>query len=244
MGLGMGQIKQTLGNGTPQLPTVPGFDPSQMSAQEGVLNKSGGILQDVSSALGGAQKFLTGDVMNLDSNPALRQALDATLRPITEQFQNTVMPTLRTGQIQAGALGSPKANARQGLAAGQYMRELGDTGAKFMNTAYGQNLDALTKGVALAPQSLQAILFPESAQEAVGAQRRQLGIDQQQQQGFNQAMMPFNLGTSLISAAAGAPGAGSTSTVQGAQPKTSGWQQALGLGLTAAGAMSGLPFFA
>lgn len=242
-GIGLNQVKQGLSGGTPQLPGVPGFDPLQNQAQEGVIGKSTGGLQTMSNNLQSAQNFLTGDVMNLDSNPALRQALDASLRPLTENFRDVVLPGLRTSAISAGpgALGSPKNNVRQGIAADQYMREVGDTSAKFLNNAYGQNLDALAKGVTLAPQSMQAALFPEAALESVGAQRRQLLTDQGAQ-GFNQSMLPINIGSQLLSLTGAMPGAGSTSSVQGAQPKGN-WTQLLGAGLSAAGAMAGLPIF-
>jgi|GEM_PF-5125471 hypothetical protein len=240
---GMGQIDQSLSGGTPQLPGVQGFDPLQNQAQQGVVNKSTNDLQTMSANLGKAQNFLTGDVMNLDSNPAMKQALDASLRPLSENFRDVVMPGLRTNAISAGpgALGSPKDNVRQGIAAGQYMREVGDTSAKFLNTAYGQNLDALAKGITLAPQSMQASLFPEAALETVGAQRRELA-NQQGAQGFNQQMLPFNLGMQMLGGAGAMPGAGSTSTVSGAQPK-SDWTQLLGAGLSAASAMAGAPIF-
>jgi hypothetical protein len=233
---GMGQIDQTFANGTPQLPSVQGFDPLQTSAQEGVIGKNAAS-QEMAGNLAGAQNFLTGDVMDLSKNPALQRAMEAAMRPITENFQNVVMPGMRTEAVSAGALGSPKGNQRAQTASDQYLRQIGDTSAGFLNTAYGQNLDALVKGVALAPQSQQAFLFPEMAMEGVGAQRRQLA-QQQGAQGFNQTMLPFQLGTQLISAAAGAPGAGSTSTVTGAQPQQS-WTQMLGAGLSAASLLAG-----
>lgn len=237
MGLGMGQVKETLGQGTPQLPDVQGFDPLQTQGQQGVIDKQGS-LQQMSGNLASASNFLTGDVMDINKNPALQRAVEAAMRPITENFQNVVMPGLRTEAVNAGALGSPKGNMRGQVAADQYLRQIGDTSASMLNTAYGQNLDAMIKGTALAPQSMQATLFPEAALEGVGAQRRELA-QQQGSQAFNQQMLPFNLGLQLISSAGAAPGAGSTSTVQGAQPKST-WTSMLGAGLSAASLLAGL----
>lgn len=228
---GMEQIDKSLADGGPKLPDVLGFDPYQTQAQQGVVDKQG-ALQGMSSNLTNAQNFLTGDVMDINKNPALQRAVEAAMRPITENFQNVVMPGLRTEAVNAGALGSPKANQRGQVASDQYLRQVGDTSAGMLNTAYGQNLDAMIKGTSLAPQSMQASLFPEAALESVGAQRRDLAT-QQGSQGFNQQMLPFTLGNQLIASAAGAPGAGSTSTVQGASPKSS-WTQMLGTGLSAA----------
>lgn len=239
MKLGTGQVNQTLAGGTPQLPGVPGFDPLQTQGQQGVVDKSTGSLQTMAGNLSSAQNFLTGDVMDINKNAAHRQALDATLRPISENFRDVVMPGLRTEAINAGALGSPKGNTRGQIAGSNLNRDLGEASAKFNDMAYGRNLDAMTKGVALAPQSMQASLFPEAALESVGSQRRELTA-QQGSQGFNQQMLPFNMGLQLISAAGAAPGAGSTSTVNPAQPK-SDWTQLLGTGISA---LAGLPFFA
>ena len=236
MGSGMEQVDKTLAGGGPTLPDVLGFDPYQTQAQQGVVGKQD-QLQGMAGNLTNAQNFLTGDVMDINKNPALRGAVDAAMRPITENFQNVVMPGLRTEAVNAGALGSPKGNMRGQVAADQYLRQIGDTSSTMLNNAYGQNLEAMIKGTALAPQSMQASLFPEMALEGVGAQRRELS-QQQASQGFNQQMLPFQLGTQLISSAAGAPGAGSTSTVTGAQPKSS-WTQALGAGLSAASLLAG-----
>lgn len=236
MGTGMEQIDKTLAGGGPTLPGTVAFDPSQTAAQEGVLAKQG-QLQGMSDNLTSAQNFLTGDVMDINKNPALQRAMEAAMRPITENFQNVVMPGLRTEAISAGALGSPKGNMRGQVAADQYLRQVGDTSGTMLNNAYGQNLDAMVKGTALAPQSMQASLFPEVAMEGVGAQRRGL----QQEMGtrdFNQQMLPFTLGQQLISSAAGAPGAGSSSTVTGAQPQQS-WTQMLGAGVSLASMLAG-----
>ena len=241
MSKGMSQVDKTFAGGGPTLPDVQGFDPAQTAAQNSVLAKSGSSLADMSGNLVNAQNFLTGDVMDINKNPALRGAIDAALRPITENFQNVVMPGLRTDAVQAGpgALNSVKGKSMAQQAGVNYMRQLGDTSTTFANDAYKTNLDAMTRAVALAPQSMQASLFPEVAAEGVGAQRRGLA-QEQAAQGFNQQMLPFQLGTQLISSAAGAPGAGSTSTVQGAKPQ-SNWTQMLGAGLSAASLLAGFP---
>ena len=238
MASGMTQVDKTLAGGGPTLPDVTGFDPNQTAAQEGVLGKMGG-LQEMSGNLASAQNFLTSDVMDVNKNTALKGAVDAAMRPITENFQNVVMPGVRGNAIGAGALGSPKANATGQVASDQYLRQIGDTSSTMYNKAYSDNLEAMIRGTALAPQSMQASLFPEIAQEGIGAQRREL-TEAQNSRGFNQQMLPFQLGTQLISSAAGAPGAGSTSTVQGAAPKTN-WTQLLGAGMSAASLLAGMP---
>lgn len=244
MGMATEQIDKTFANGTPQLPDVQGFDPAQIAAQDSVLAKAGGSLQTGADNVMGTHNFLlSGDVMDVERNPHLRGAIDAAVRPLTENFQNVIMPGLRTEAVSAGpgALNSPKSAARYQTAASNLSRSIGETATTFANDAYKTGLEARTRGLALAPQSMQASLFPEIAAEGVGAQRRELAAAEAAQ-GFNQTMLPFQLGSQLIANAAGAPGAGSTSTVTGAQPK-SNWTQMLGAGLSAASLLAGMPMF-
>lgn len=213
--LGMGGAKEAMAS-QPPLPGTPGFTPEQTAAQEGLLAKAspGGAISGAAENLAGAQKFLTGDVMNMDSNPYLRQAIDAAMRPITENFQQSVIPSIRSGAIQAGpsALGGSRTQLAYGKASGDYMRQMGDTAASMANTAYGQNLDALVKGTALSPVSMQAMGFPETTMEAVGAQKRQLGIEQGLDP-MRQNELDWSRALQLLGAAGSTPGGGTTGTV-------------------------------
>jgi hypothetical protein len=225
----MGLIKP-VANNLPNMPGVPGFDPAQQQAQAGMLDKAGagGPLETLSANAAKSTNFLTsGDVMNVDSNPHLRDAVDAAVRPLTEQFQQSVMPSVRGGAIQAGALGSSKAGQARDNAANSYMRNVGDMSSTMLNQAYGQNLEAMLKGIALTPQTQSASLFPQIVQDTVGGQRRTLE-QQQAQQGFDESMFPFNMGLQLLGASAATPGGGTTSSVTGAQPQSSPLQQGLG----------------
>ena len=233
--IGLKNIKSALGpDGTAQtdVPEVQGFDPAQQAAQAGVLEKSasGGTLDQIVQGLTGAQNFLSGDVLDVNNNPALQRAIEAALRPITENFQSVVLPGLRSDAIQAGGLGDPKYSSHAQLASDRYLRQVGDTAAGITTDAYGRGLEALVGGLSLAPQSLRAALFPEAAAESVGAQRRDLAQSQADRQ-FQSDLFPVTLGNQLIATAAGAPGGGSVSSVSGAQPG-SNWTQILGAGLT------------
>lgn len=238
MGSIQGAVSPT-GQTNIKIADTPGFDPAQTAAQDSVLAKTaaGGSVQNAADDMARVQHFLSGDVMDVNTNPYLKGAIDAAVRPLTENFQSTVIPGLRTEAISAGALGDPKNKQAGQQAANSYMRQVGDTSAGFANTAYGQGLDAMVKGQALAPATQQALLFPEAAAESVGAQRRGL-IEQQNATKLSQDSLPITLGMQLLNASAGAPGGGSTSTVTPATPG-GGWTQALGTGLSAISALAG-----
>jgi hypothetical protein len=217
----------------PSVPGTLGFTPAQTAAQESTLAKTGegGVVSNLASNLGGAQSFLTGDVMKMESNPYLQDAINAALRPITENFQQSVIPSIRSGAVQAGptALGGSRTQLALSGASGDYMRQLGDTAASMANTAYGQNLDALVKGTALAPQTMQAMLFPESAQEAVGAQQRQLATEQAYDP-MRQNELDWSRALQLLGAAGSTPGGGTTGTVTPASGSGTAGTIAQGIG--------------
>lgn len=222
----MGMIKPVAGN-LPTMPEVPGFDPASVAAQNSILGKGGELQASGMGALNQNTKVASGELLDVNSNPHLQGAVDAAIRPLTESFQNVVMPGVRGGAIQAGALGSSKARQAGDYASSTYMRSVGDTSSKMLNEAYGQNLDAMMKGIALTPQTQSAALFPEVAMDSVGQQRRQLEM-QQAQAGFDEEMFPWTLGLQLLGASAATPGGGTTGTVTGAQPQQNPLMQGLG----------------
>jgi len=234
LNLGMTSAKGAM-ESQPPVPGTLGFTPAQAAAQESTLAKTGegGAVSNLANKLGGAQSFLTGDVMKMESNPYLQSAIDAALRPITENFQQSVIPSIRSGAVQAGptALGGSRTQLALGKASGDYMRQVGDTASSMANTAYGQNLEALVKGTALAPQTMQSMLFPEAAMEAVGAQQRQLATEQAYDP-MRQNELDWSRALQLLGASGSTPGGGTTSTVN---PATgSGTSGALAQGIGAA----------
>ena len=222
----------------PDLPAVQGFDKSQVAAQEGVLAKAGqgGMVADAANQGAATQRFLSKDVLDVNNNPAFKGALDAALRPITENFQNVVLPGLRTQAVAAGptALGGSRQKLAEANASAAYMRQLGDTAASMGNEAYKTGVDASVKAQALLPTTMQAMLFPEVAQDTVGAERRTLA-QQEAAQPLMQNELDWSRALQLLSASSAVPGGGTTSTVT---PATGG--SAAGMGLGALMAVAGL----
>lgn len=223
---------------TPQVPKTLGFDPLQTSAQNQMLQQTGagGNITATADTLGNAQQFLLGDVLDINKNPALQRTIDASVRPLTENFQSVVMPGLRTEAVQAGALGGSRNKLAGQTAANMYQRQVGDTAAGVATDAYKSGLQAMVQGTALAPQSMQAMLFPAAAQEAVGTQRRELAT-QQGNDALNQSNFDWNRALQTLNAAGGIPGGGSTGTVTPASQGPMSW---LSQGLGAVSLLAGL----
>ena len=209
----------------PDLPQIQGFDPAQIAAQNSILGSAGegGALSGFTNKLSSASNFLLNDAINVESNPALSGYIDAAIRPLEEQFTRVIAPGVRHEGIGTGAFssyGGSRQVLAEDLANQGYLRQVGDTTSSILNNAYTQGLDALTKGVALAPQTQQSLLFPALAQEAIGSERRSLAQTTAQRD-FENELLPFNLGLQLIGAAGAAPGGGTTGTVTGASPGSS-----------------------
>jgi hypothetical protein len=205
----------------PHMPQVPGFDPLQSQGQQAIIDTAtSGGLKDTTDKLTGAQNFLLGDVLDVNKNPALRGAVDAAVRPLSEAFNEQVIPGINRAAVGTGPFSSfatTKTMQNKALAGDRYMQQVGDTSSKMVSDAYLAGLDAMTKGVALAPGTQRAQLFPGTAISAVGDVRRGLA-QEQAQQGFEDEMFPFTMGLQLLGAAGATPGGGSTGTVSGAQP--------------------------
>jgi hypothetical protein len=219
LNMGIKGVEGAQANAVP-LPSVPGFNENQTAAQNNVLAAAGtgGAVSGAANDLAGAQHFLSGDVLDINKNPALQRTIDAAVRPIEESFTRVVLPGLRTDAVNAGALGNTRNKMATVNAAENTQRQIGDTSAGIATDAYKAGLDALVKGTAIAPGSMQALLFPAAAQEAVGSQQRDLQVAQGSQD-FNQNTLDFTRALQLLNAAGGTPGGGTTASVN---PATGG----------------------
>lgn len=154
--------------------TVAGFSPLEQEAQQGAADFARGGLQDLAGQAAGAQQFLLGDVLSPFSNPAIQQAAQGAIRPVFQQLQENVLPGIRSGFVASGQLGSPRQGIAEGLAIDRATQSALDTTSDIFSQAYGQGLDAFTKGLALTPQTAQLGLQPSAVLGGVGAQQRAL----------------------------------------------------------------------
>lgn len=80
---------------------------------------------------------------NPQNNPYFQQAVQSAIRPVTENFQEQVMPGIRQGAQAAGQQGSSRQGIAEGIAARGYMNTVGDISANMGNQAYAQGLQAV-----------------------------------------------------------------------------------------------------
>ncbi len=227
----------------PQLPPysrVAGFDPLQTAGQQQVLDATGGQ-QSVVSGAAGANNFLTNpDIVNPNSNPALAGAIDAAVRPISEQLTTSTLPAIRGEAIANGQYGGSRQGIAEGLASRSASQAIADTSSKMANEGYLAGLDALTKGVTLAPTTAASLTTPGLTTSGVGDVRQGMAQQKLSEQAgdfnYNQ-VLPYLLGSDLVSLVSGIPGGTTVATGNG--PSNNLVSSALG-GLTLGGTIGPL----
>lgn len=234
MQLAMPGIKQFAAN-VPQRyqgNTVAGFTDAQTQGQNMVLGSAGAQQGIADNAADTSNFYTSGDIWNPSSNPNLQGAIDASVRPITENYQQVVEPGLRDEFTGAGQeFGGSRRNIAEGNAANSYMRNVGDTASKVAESEYNTNVDAQLKALGLTPQTASLQTAPGVTTSGVG----------DVQQAMNQAniganvsnfnydqLAPFLQSQELMSLLQGLPGGGTTSTSTGNNPGTNPGMSALG----------------
>lgn len=208
---GIEGVIDQINQGNLTFPDIQGFNATELAGQNAAIGAIPGIADQVSN-IGQGSNFLTsGDVLFPGSNPALASTIDAAVRPIIENATENLLPNIRRGAIGTGNFGGSRSDVLQQNAVRDVERNIGDVSAKIASEGYGQGLDAFTRGLAIAPQSLTASLFPSQILSSVGAQQR--GQAQAEaQRGFEQEIAPLIFGQQALGAAGSIPGGSTTST--------------------------------
>lgn len=223
--------------------TVAGFTPAQRQGQNMALTAARDMTPTLQTANRGASFLASPDILSPDSNPYLAATAEAAARPVMRVLNEQMLPSIRDEAIVAGNIG----NDRQGIAEGLAMRgatdAIADRTFAMYSDAYGQGLDALGRGVALAPGAAQSLLLPSQVTSAVGAEQQgqdQANINANIDKWNFQQGLPWQQLSNYMSMVQGNYG-GATSTSQTSQqnPLTGAIQGGLG-GAVLGSAMSGL----
>ena len=133
----------------------------------------------------GALDFGLNAVQDPYSNQALQSHIAAAQRPITQAYEEQVLPGIRDQAEMYGGAGS-RTGLAEGVASRGYMDAMGDVSSGMMSNAYGQGLDQQARMTALAPQAMQSGMMPWQIQGDVGAQYQGM-----EQQGINEEMARY-----------------------------------------------------
>lgn len=120
---------------------------------------SGGVQAGTSGQMDAMTRLMNaGDP---SSNQYVANAINSAIRPVTQNFQEQVMPAIRQGAQAAGQMGSSRQGIAEGIAARGYQDTVGDISSNMMNQAYNQGLQAMNSagqlGQGLTAQGLGAL---------------------------------------------------------------------------------------
>lgn len=215
----------------------PGSTVAPMSGNEQLANSMlkeqalGPLQTSANTALGGLDFLTSGKALDPNTNPGLRGTIDAAVRPLTEQFAQSIMPQIRGDMVLSGGYGSNRQGIETANAAGQLERQIGDTSANIAFQGYNAGLDAQGRALLAQPGVMSAAQMPGSTISSIGAQERgfdQSMINDEMQRYYNEQFFPLMIAQQIAGTAFGYPGGSTQAMVQGAGSGGSTASNALG----------------
>ena len=220
--------------------TVAGFDPTQVSAQERALGTLTAQDKLAKGAADATNYWTQGNIWSPEVNTMLGKAQTAAVRPITEDFLTSVLPSIRSGDIMGGTYGNPRYQNTVGQATERTARAVGDTSAKLVNDLYRTNVEAQQRAVGQVPQVQEAQLAPAKTESAVGDARQALSqarLNANQNYDYLRQFAPLMSAQEIAALLPSMPG-GTTMTTANNPEEPSQWKKALAGGLSGAAAGS------
>lgn len=148
-------------------------DPSLLFSRRLLDQLSRGGLQDLASNVTGTFDFLNDPSM-LDpaSNPFLQRTAEAAIRPIEESLLERILPSIRSGSIDAGQFGGSRGALAEAGSIRDFTRTAGDISSNIFSRARTEGLNTLLSALRLSPTVAQAQLLPATVAESVGVSRQ------------------------------------------------------------------------
>ena len=179
----------------------------------------------------------------LGGSPYREALIQAATRPLVQQYEQTVMPTIASGFSRAGRYGSGAMEQAQARATEAFGRSLGDVAATVAGQDYARERQlqqqaqlAQSALAQAAPSFFQASFLPSQALAQVGAAREQISAQPLQEAiqryQFSQ-QLPYQQLQGFLSSVYGTPMGSSQYTPP--QTQTNRTLQNLGLAIGAAG---------
>lgn len=174
---------------------------TRVAAQSPLLTQGQQYVQNYANTTGVQQVNATNDALysalqapDLNSG-TFQNAAEAAIRPAIKLYGENVLPQIRGDAQAAGQFGGSRQGIAEGIATDRLQQNILDTTSKMALDYYNQGLTAQGRAIALAPQTMQAGMFPGAALSQVGGQQmqyEQMLLDAAQQQFAEQEMQPWN----------------------------------------------------
>lgn len=155
--------------GTPQEMVAP-LTPEQQAARQTVGQGVQGAAGTVGQAQQGISPFLSGQFMNVENNPYLQAAIGAATRPITQNYQENVLPSISSAfNVGTDAYNQSREGIAQGIASRGYLDAISGVSANMANRGYETGLGATQASFGQVPGLTTAATAPGQAQWNIGA---------------------------------------------------------------------------
>lgn len=149
--------------------TVARSTEDQVAGRRNIRDYAYGDATRTAKSATDALNFQLNDAVNVDSNPHLRRAVDAAIRPVERQLTEQLLPNIRAGSVIDSSYGSSRQGIAEGLAMSRANEVAGDMTSRMMSAAYGQGLDAQGRALSLTPSILEAGTAPGMLLDRVGS---------------------------------------------------------------------------
>ncbi len=159
---------------------------SQSAATTGGQQYNLGYAQNIAPGVATEQRNAWSSALNapdISNNPYIAPVVEASLRPITQNYEENIRPNLQSAAIKSGAYGGARADIVNAQAARDYNNTIADTTSRIYQNAYNKGLDVQQGALGLAPSVISTGLQPGNIISGVGAQQ-----DQYQQAQINDAV--------------------------------------------------------
>lgn len=193
---------------------VANLSPDQIAAQE-AMRMAAGQAASLNPATSAAYTQGLSYLTNPFQNPAMQGAIDASVRPIQDQFINTVLPNIRTSAVTNGQYGGSRQELANNAATQTYLRQVGDTSSKVAYDTFQHALDTGIRSLALGPSVVNQFGAPGNFLGMAGdvdQNQAQAEINAQMNAYDEKMLMPYSLALQTLQAASGIPGGSTTST--------------------------------
>lgn len=147
-------------------PNVASFDPTQLAAQNYAINQAANF-GDQSQGVNKAYDFALASPIN----PFTEQLVQTAARPVIQNLQENILPSIRGNSQSAGGYSS-RTGIAEGIAGRGAIDTIGDMSTNMYNNAYNTGLNTMMGALNMAPQMAGYNMLPAEYLSQVGQQRQ------------------------------------------------------------------------
>lgn len=170
---GLSEARRIYEEGPPQFfpgSTVADFRPAEVLAHQYLQQQAGPMAQLAEAAMPHLTNIM--GAYDVASNPYIRAAAEAAIRPVMQTLREQALPSVRTGAVSTGTYGGSRQALAEAQAIERAARAMGDITSQMYGQAYQTGLGASLNAIGAIPTVQRALAYPGEVLGAVGAQER------------------------------------------------------------------------